>query len=47
MEKLSGANDLYRVRESDYRIIYQVRDATLLVLVVRVGYRKDVYRKID
>jgi mRNA interferase RelE/StbE len=47
MKKLSGANDLYRVREGDYRIIYQVRDAILLVLVVKVGHRKDVYRQID
>ena len=38
MKKLSGALELYRIREGDYRIIYQVRDEVLLVLVV-----KDVY----
>lgn len=42
--KLSGLDDLYRVRVSDYRIIYQSRDEVLLVLVVKIGHRKDVYR---
>jgi mRNA interferase RelE/StbE len=34
-----------RVRIGDYRIIYRVEDDRLLVLVVRVGHRKDVYRR--
>jgi len=46
IKKLSGAKELYRVREGDYRIIYQVQDEVLLVLVVKVGHRRDVYRKI-
>jgi mRNA interferase RelE/StbE len=29
----------------DYRLIYQVRDRKLLVLIVRVGHRRDIYRK--
>lgn len=44
VEKLSGYEDRYRVREGDYRIIYTIRDAALIVLIVRVGHRKDVYR---
>ncbi len=40
---LSGSND-YRVRSGDYRIIYSIRDADLIVLVVRVGNRREVYR---
>lgn len=43
-EKLEGRRDLYRIRVGDYRIIYQVGDKVLLVLVVRVGHRRDVYR---
>ena len=42
--KLSGVNDLYRVRQGDYRIIYQIQDNKLIVLVVKVGHRGDVYR---
>lgn len=43
-EKLSGTQDLYRIRIGEYRVIYQIRDKELRVLVVRVGHRKDVYR---
>lgn len=35
---------LYRVRVGDYRILYQIEDNVLVVLVVHVGHRKDVYR---
>ena len=41
--KLQGEDDLYRVRSGDYRVVYQVTDKALLVLVVRVRHRKDVY----
>ncbi len=43
-KKLAGETELYRVRVGDYRIIYQVEDARLVVLVVRVGHRRDAYR---
>ncbi len=36
--------DFLRVRVRDYRIVYQIKDDLLLVLVVRVGHRRDVYR---
>jgi mRNA interferase RelE/StbE len=36
--------DFMRVRVRDYRVVYHVRDDVLLVLVVRVGHRRDVYR---
>ena len=42
-EKLSVANK-YRVRQGDYRILYEIEDAALVVTVVRVGNRRDVYR---
>jgi mRNA interferase RelE/StbE len=43
-KKLSGEEDLYRIRIGDYRVIYQVQDFLLLIVVVKVGGRKDVYR---
>ena len=43
-EKLSGKDDLYRIRVGRYRVVYSVGDAELAVLVVRIGHRKDVYR---
>ena len=44
VKKLSGEEDLYRIRAGDYRIVYQIRDNELVVLVVRVAHRKEVYR---
>ena len=46
VEKLSGEDDLYRVRAGNYRIIYRLRDDVLTVAVVKVGDRKDVYRNL-
>ena len=43
-EKLSGIEDTYRIRVGDYRILYEIRDRVLLILVVEVGHRRDVYR---
>lgn len=44
VRKLAGAEDKYRIREGTYRIIYTVHDDRLVVEVLRVGHRKDVYR---
>ena len=44
VKKLTGAEDLYRIRVRDYCIVYQIQDDRLIVLVVRIGHRKDVYR---
>jgi len=43
--RLQGKKELYRVRNGDYRIIYTIEDNQLLVLVVQIGHRRDVYRK--
>jgi mRNA interferase RelE/StbE len=43
--KLEGNDDLWRIRIGAYRVVYQVRDQELTVLVVRVGHRRDVYRQ--
>jgi mRNA interferase RelE/StbE len=42
-KKLRGATDLWRIRVGNYRIVYQVEDAVLLVEIRAVGDRKDVY----
>ena len=45
VEKLHGMENRYRVRAGDYRIIYEVEDDLLLVLVVRIGHWREVYRR--
>ena len=42
-EKLSG-HDQYRIRQGHYRILYEIHDLKLIVVVVKVGHRRDVYR---
>lgn len=42
-EKLSG-QEKYRIRQGVYRIIYEIKDEELVVVVVKVGHRRDVYR---
>ncbi len=44
-KKISATRNLYRVREGDYRIIYEIKDEALLVLVVKIGHRREVYRR--
>ena len=43
-KKLECEEPLYRIRVGDYRIIYEIHDALLLVLVLKIGHRRDVYR---
>jgi mRNA interferase RelE/StbE len=42
--KLRGSEDIYRIRVGDYRILYQVKDDILLVLVVKVAHRGEAYK---
>lgn len=44
-EKLSG-QERYRVRQGNYRIVYSVQDTELVVWVVKVGHRREVYRSL-
>ena len=44
VKKLLGVDDLYRVRVGSYRVVYTIRDDRLIVLVLRISDRKDVYR---
>jgi len=41
---LAGPLNIWRAREGDYRIVYTIKDDILLVLVLRIGHRREVYR---
>jgi mRNA interferase RelE/StbE len=43
-KKLVGKGNLWRVRVGDYRVVYTIKDEALIVLVVQVGHRRDVYK---
>lgn len=43
-EKLS-AQERYRVRQGDYRIIYEINDEEQIIIVIKVGHRREVYKQ--
>ena len=43
-KKMVGIPDAWRIRVGDYRVVYQVHRGILLVLVLAMGYRREVYR---
>ena len=42
--KMAGDDNLWRVRVGSFRVVYEIHDDVLLVMVLRVGHRRDVYR---
>ncbi len=47
VKKLAGYEDRYRLRVGDYRVIYEIMDDQLVILVVRVGHRREIYRAMS
>ena len=45
IKKLKGAHGLYRIRLGDYRVVYEIRDTLLVVIVIKIGNRGEVYRR--
>lgn len=44
VRKLSG-REAWRIRVGDFRVIYEIRDQSLVVLVVEIGHRREIYRR--
>ena len=44
--KMKGNNSFHKIRSGDYRIIYEIHNDRLVILVVRIGHRKDVYKRL-
>ena len=42
--KLTGYDDVFRIRVGVYRIIYSVSGQTLMIIILKIGHRKDIYR---
>jgi len=45
-EKMKGMKNGYRIRVGDYRVVYEIVDQVLIIYVIRVDHRKDVYRRL-
>jgi mRNA interferase RelE/StbE len=46
VKRLKVGNQLYRIRLGDYRIVYEIRDEALVVVVIKIGHRSDVYKHL-
>jgi mRNA interferase RelE/StbE len=46
IKKLTGYADRYRLRVGDYRVIYEIADEQLIILIVGVGHRREAYRAL-
>jgi len=42
--KLAGYDDVFRIRVGHYRVLYSVSESELIVIILKIGHRKDVYR---
>lgn len=46
IKKLKGAEALYRIRLGDYRVVYEIRNDRLVVVVIKIGHRREVYKNL-
>ncbi|MDL1971582.1 MAG: type II toxin-antitoxin system RelE/ParE family toxin [Candidatus Desulfofervidaceae bacterium] len=44
--KLQGCEQLYRIRVGEYRVVYSIKNKVLLIEIIRVGHRKNIYKNI-
>jgi len=44
-KKLKGENNLYQIRVGNYRIVYEIEENRLIILVLKIAHRKDIYQK--
>ena len=44
--KMKGNNPFHKIRVGDYRIVYEIQDDILLILIIKIGRRKDIYRHL-
>lgn len=44
--KLKGSRDLYRIRYGDYRVIYQIQKSVLIIIIIRIGHRREIYKNL-
>ena len=45
--KMKGDNPFHRIRVGDYRIVYEIQNEVLVILIVKIGHRKDIYRNLS
>ena len=46
VKKIQGGNGEFRIRVGSYRVVYEIRDRQLIILVLNVGHRREIYRTL-
>jgi mRNA interferase RelE/StbE len=46
MTKMKGNNPFHKIRSGDYRILYEIHDEKVIILIVKIGLRRDVYKRL-
>ena len=44
--KMKGNNPFHKIRVGDYRVVYEIQDDVLLILIIKIGHRKEIYRSL-
>jgi len=44
--KMRGNNTFHKIRSGDYRIVFEIYDEKLVILIIKIGHRKDIYKKL-
>jgi len=45
--KMKGNNSFHKIRSGDYRIIYEIHEEKVVILIVKIGHRKEVYKRLS
>ncbi len=45
--KMRGNNPFHKIRVGNYRIVYEIQEEVLLILILKIGHRKDIYRNLS
>ena len=45
VEKISGMQKAYRIRSGDYRVVYEIHDEIIVVYILKIGHRREIYRR--
>ena len=45
-KRITGKRDFYRIRVGAYRVVYEIQDEALVVIIIKIGHRRDIYRDL-
>ena len=46
VKKMKGPDSLYRVKLDNYRVVYEIQNKKIIIVIIKIGHRKDIYQKL-